>query len=81
MKNRTIKLVLQGIVYDIKIIGSSLTVWRNGTALTGKSVNSEISKDEALIVAVKMIDEYYDSIWNLEDVFELEGRIGNGLCV
>ena len=83
---RTLTLHYLGAIYKIKIRTipnsdhSSIVVWRNETALTGTSFVGVMGNKEAKIMAERMIEEYYESIWHLAGEEDIAGRSGSGLC-
>lgn len=83
---RTLTLNYIGVIYKINIRTipnsdhSSITIWRDETALTGTSFVGVLGNKEAKIMAERMIEEYYDSIWYLVGKEDIAGRSGTGLC-
>lgn len=83
---QTLTFTYLGVTYKIKILTianrnmSSIVTWRDGTALTGTSFNGTKSNKEAKIMAERMIEEYYNSIWQLVADDDVVGRIGTVLC-
>ena len=83
---RTLTLNCLGIIYKIKIRTipnsdhSSIVVWRDETALAGTSFVGVLGNKEAKVMAERMIEEYYSSIWDLVDKEDAYGRCGTGLC-
>ena len=83
---RTLTLHYLGLIYKIKLRTipnsdhSSIVVWRDGSALTGTSFVGVLGNKEAKIMAERMIEEYYDSIWHLVGKEDIAGRLGSGLC-
>ena len=82
---RTLTLHYLGVTYQIELRTipnsdhSSITIWRDGAALTGTSFVGVMGSKEAKIMAERMIEEYYDSIWNLSGEEDIAGRSGSGL--
>lgn len=83
---RTLTLHYLGVTYKINIRTipnsdhSSIVVWRDETALTGTSFVGVMGNKEARVMAERMIEEYYDSIWHLVGEEDVAGRCGTGLC-
>lgn len=83
---RTLAHNYLGVTYQIKLRTiansdmSSIVIWRDGTALTGTSFVGAMGNKEAKIMAERMIEEYYDSIWDLVGEEDISGRCGSGLC-
>ena len=83
---RTLTLHYLGVAYQIKLRTiqnsdhSSIVVWRDETALTGTSFTGVFGNKEAKVMAERMIEEYYDSIWHLVGEEDISGRSGTGLC-
>ena len=83
---RTLTLNHLGVIYQIKLRTilnshhSSITIWRDETALTGTSFIGALGNKEAKVMAERMIEEYYDSIWHLVGEEDISGKCGTGLC-
>ena len=83
---RTLTLHYLGVTYQIKLRTipnsdhSSIVVWRDETSLTGTSFVGVMGNKEAKIMAERMIEEYYDSIWHSLGEEDIAGRGGSGLC-
>ena len=65
---RTLTIHYLGVIYKINIRTipnsdhSSITIWRDGTAITGTSFVGAMGNKEAKIMAERMIEEYYKCV-------------------